>query len=111
MCPVVTYMVIALVAGFIGGNIADAPKRLGKVSHYFSDDREATDLWRTTAIAGYGQMHYYDATAFKPDGQLSNKVVFQINKSEGEMTASSQGLERVARVTSLYVAAGGRWIN
>jgi len=106
MRPVVTYIVIALVAGFVGGNINDAPKMLGKVSHYFSDDREPMDFWSTPAIAGYGKMHYYDATAFKPDGQLSNKVVFQINKSEGEMMAPNLGLERVARVTNLYVAAG-----
>ncbi|HCW98993.1 MAG TPA: sulfur reduction protein DsrE, partial [Pantoea sp.] len=37
---------------------------------------------------------------------LSNKIVFQITRSDGEMTDVNLGLERVARVVNLYVASG-----
>lgn len=102
----VTYILVAAVAGFIGGNITDAPALVEKVSNHFSDKTEPVNFWSTPAIPGYGKIHYVDTAAFKPRADLSNKVVFQINKSEGEMTSPNRGLERVARVTNLYVAAG-----
>ena len=69
---------------------------------------EPADFWSTPAIEGYGKIHYVDTPAFKPGttAGLSNKIVFQINRSEGDIRKPNLGLERVARVTNLYYAAG-----
>lgn len=99
---------IAIIAGFVGGNITQAPALANKISDRFTDKTDPANFWSMPAIPGYGKIHYVDTAAFKPGGDLSNKVVFQINRSEGEMTNPNPGLERVARVTNLDVAAGYR---
>lgn len=103
------YIVVAAVAGFIGGNVLQLPELMDKVSGRFADNKsEPADFWSTPAIEGFGKIHYVDTPAFKPgsvDG-LSNKIVFQINRSEGDIHKPNLGLERVARVTNLYYAAG-----
>ncbi|MBP2167835.1 intracellular sulfur oxidation DsrE/DsrF family protein [Erwinia toletana] len=106
MRPVISYILIAAIAGFVGGNITEFPKVADKISQRFADNPEPADFWTTPAIPGYGKIHYVDNAAFKPGDDLSNKIVFQINRSEGEMISPNLGLERVARVTNLYVAAG-----
>lgn len=104
-----SYIVIAAVAGFIGGNVLQAPALFEKVSDHFSDKKsEPADFWSTPAIEGYGKIHYVDTPAYKPGSVagLSNKIVFQINRNEGDIKQTNLGLERVARVTNLYYAAG-----
>lgn len=102
-------IVVAAVAGFIGGNVLQLPELVDKFSGKFADNKaEPANFWITPAIEGFGKIHYVDAPAYKPgtvEG-LSNKVVFQINRSEGDIHQPNLGLERVARVTNLYYAAG-----
>ena len=103
------FIVVAAVAGFIGGNILQLPELFGKVSGKMADNKtQPADFWSTPAIEGYGKIHYVDTPAFKPGTTpgLSNKIVFQINRSEGDIRQPNLGLERVARVTNLYYAAG-----
>lgn len=103
------YIVVAAVAGFIGGNVLQLPELYEKVSgKVASAPAQPADFWSTPAIEGYGKIHYVDAPAFKPGtvAGLSNKIVFQINRSEGDIRQPNLGLERVARVTNLYYAAG-----
>ncbi len=102
-------VVMAAVAGFIGGNVLQLPELFDKVSGKMADNKsEPADFWSTPAIEGYGKIHYVDTPAFKPGttAGLSNKIVFQINRSEGDIRKPNLGLERVARVTNLYYAAG-----
>ncbi|WP_130830992.1 DsrE family protein [[Erwinia] mediterraneensis] len=103
------YIVVAAVAGFIGGNVLELPEMINKVSGKFSEQpSEPADFWSTPAIEGYGKIHFVDTPAFNPGMTpgLSNKIVFQINRSEGDIRQPNLGLERVARVTNLYYAAG-----
>ncbi|MFV9668644.1 DsrE family protein [Pantoea sp. ARC607] len=102
-------VVMAAVAGFIGGNVLQLPALFDKVSGKVADNKaEPADFWSTPAIEGYGKIHYVDTPAFKPGttAGLSNKIVFQINHNEGDIRKPNLGLERVARVTNLYYAAG-----
>ncbi|MGL3999889.1 DsrE family protein [Pantoea eucalypti] len=102
-------VVMAAVAGFIGGNVLQLPELYDKVSGKMADNKsESADFWSTPAIEGYGKIHYVDTPAFKPGttAGLSNKIVFQINRNEGDIRKPNLGLERVARVTNLYYAAG-----
>ncbi|MDE1188986.1 MAG: DsrE family protein [Pantoea sp.] len=104
-----TYIVVAALAGFIGGNVLQLPDLVGKVSDKFADKKtEPADFWSTPAIDGYGKIHFVNTPAFNPGSTpgLSNKIVFQINRSEGDIRQPNLGLERVARVTNLYYAAG-----
>ncbi|WP_416411926.1 DsrE family protein [Pantoea sp. App145] len=104
-----TYIVVAALAGFIGGNVLQLPDLVGKVSDKFADKKtEPVDFWSTPAIDGYGKIHFVNTPAFNPGSTpgLSNKIVFQINRSEGDIRQPNLGLERVARVTNLYYAAG-----
>ncbi|MCP1205330.1 DsrE family protein [Pantoea sp. B550] len=102
-------VVMAAVAGFIGGNVLQLPELFDKVSGKMADNKsEPADFWSTPAIDGYGKIHYVDTPAFKPGttAGLSNKIVFQINHNDGDIRKPNLGLERVARVTNLYYAAG-----
>lgn len=102
-------VVMAAVAGFIGGNVLQLPELYDKVRGKMADNKsEPADFWSTPAIEGYGKIHYVDTPAFKPGttAGLSNKIVFQINRNEGDIRKPNLGLERVARVTNLYYAAG-----
>ena len=102
-------VVMAAVAGFIGGNVLQLPELFDKVSGKMADNKsEPADFWSTPAIEGYGKIHYVDTPAFKPGttAGLSNKIVFQINHNDGDIRKPNLGLERVARVTNLYYAAG-----
>lgn len=102
-------VVMAAVAGFIGGNVLQLPELFDKVSGKMADNKsEPADFWSTPAIEGYGKIHYVDTPAFKPGTTtgLSNKIVFQINHNDGDIRKPNLGLERVARVTNLYYAAG-----
>lgn len=103
------YIVVAAIAGFIGGNVLQLPELYEKVSGKFADNSaQPADFWSTPAIEGFGKIHYVDTPAFKPGTVpgLSNKIVFQINRNEGDIRQPNLGLERVARVTNLYYAAG-----
>ncbi|WP_442797744.1 DsrE family protein [Pantoea vagans] len=102
-------VVMAAVAGFIGGNVLQLPELFDKVSGKMADNKsEPADFWSTPAIEGYGKIHYVDTPAFKPGttAGLSNKIVFQINHNDGDIRKPNLGLERVARVTNFYYAAG-----
>ncbi|WP_370420461.1 DsrE family protein [Pantoea vagans] len=102
-------VVMAAVAGFIGGNVLQLPELFDKVSGKMADNKsEPADFWSTPVIEGYGKIHYVDTPAFKPGttAGLSNKIVFQINHNDGDIRKPNLGLERVARVTNLYYAAG-----
>ncbi|AMG59421.1 DsrE family protein [Pantoea vagans] len=102
-------VVMAAVAGFIGGNVLQLPELFDKVSGKMADNKsEPADFWSTPAIEGYGKIHYVDTPAFKPGttAGVSNKIVFQINHNDGDIRKPNLGLERVARVTNLYYAAG-----
>ncbi|AUX94367.1 DsrE family protein [Mixta gaviniae] len=104
----VSYIVVAALAGFIGGNVLQAPQLYDKVTNHLSNKTEPADFWSTPAIEGYGKIHYVDTPAYNPrnDPSLSNKIVFQLNKNDGDIKDPHLGLERVARVVNLYYAAG-----
>jgi intracellular sulfur oxidation DsrE/DsrF family protein len=104
-----SYIVIAALAGFVGGNVLQLPDLVDKVSDKFADKKsEPADFWSTPAIAGYGKIHFVNTPDYNPATTpgLSNKIVFQINRNEGDVRQPNLGLERVARVTNLYYAAG-----
>lgn len=104
-----TYIVVAALAGFVGGNVLQIPDMVNKFSNKFAGKKsDPADFWSTPAIAGYGKIHFVDTPAYNPASTpgLSNKIVFQINRSEGDIRQPNLGLERVARVTNLYYAAG-----
>ncbi len=104
-----SYIVIAALAGFVGGNVLQLPELVDKVSGKFADQKsEPADFWSTPAIEGYGKIHFVNSPDYNPANTpgLSNKIVFQINRSEGDILKPNLGLERVARVTNLYYAAG-----
>ncbi|MXP49924.1 sulfur reduction protein DsrE [Pantoea sp. Eser] len=104
MRSAVSCVLIAIAVGAVvtqSGNIYDKVTR-----HFSSEPQEPEGFWSTPAIEGYGKIHYEADAAFKPVAGLSNKIVFQITRSDGEMTAPNLGLERVARVANLYIASG-----
>ncbi len=104
-----SFIVIAALAGFVGGNLLQLPELVDKVGGRFAEKKsEPADFWSTPAIAGYGKIHYVNTPDYNPANTpgLSNKIVFQINRSEGDIHQPNLGLERVARVTNLYYAAG-----
>ncbi|MBP2167836.1 intracellular sulfur oxidation DsrE/DsrF family protein [Erwinia toletana] len=107
MRSVVSCLFIAVVAGSVGAAVSQAPILYDKVStHFATVAADPEGFWSTPAIAGYGKIHYENDVQFKPDASMSNKIVFQITKSEGSMKEANLGLERVARVVNLYVASG-----
>ena len=107
MRPVVSYILIAVVAGLVGASFSKAPELVDKVSQHFgSQPGEPEGFWTTPAIDGYGKIHYESDAAYKPASGDSNKVVFQITKAENGPKVPNLGLERVARVVNLYIAAG-----
>ncbi len=98
---------IAVVGGVVGVGLTKSPEIIDKVTaHFNSAGEEAAGFWSTPAINGYGKIHYESDAQFQPTVGLSNKIVFQITRSEGGMKIPNLGLERVARVVNLYVAAG-----
>ncbi|MDZ7277705.1 DsrE family protein [Pantoea eucrina] len=105
----VSYVVIAALAGFVGGNLLQLPEWSAKISDKFAEKKtEPADFWSTPAIEGYGKIHFVNVPDYNPASTpgLSNKIVFQINRNEGDIHKPNLGLERVARVTNLYYAAG-----
>lgn len=105
---VVSYLLLAVFAGFVGASFSQAPAIYNKVTHHFAAVPVDPDgFWSTPAIEGYGKIHYEkDTGAFRPTPGLSNKIVIQITRSDGEMTNANLGLERTARMVNLYVASG-----
>ncbi len=107
MRSVVSYALIAIVGGFVGASVSKSDDLYQRVVNHFSSPPADPDgFWTTPAVDGYGKIHYDADTAFKPVVGLSNKVVFQITKSEGDIKRPNLGLERVARVVNLYIASG-----
>ena len=61
------YIVVAAIAGFIGGNVLQLPELYDKVSGKFAGNTtQPADFWSTPAIEGFGKIHYVDTPAFKP---------------------------------------------
>ena len=107
MRSVVSYALIAIIGGVVGAAVTQSGEIYDKVTrHFATEPQEAPGFWSTPAIEGYGKIHYEPDAAFKPVAGLSNKIVFQITRSDGAMTAPNLGLERVARVVNLYIASG-----
>ncbi|WP_034916331.1 DsrE family protein [Erwinia sp. 9145] len=108
MRPVVTYVLIAVVAGFIGASFTQAPEVVAKISNHLGSqpEEEPKEFWTTPAIEGYGKAHYEADAAYKPAVGDSNKIVFQVTRAENSPKDPNLGLERVARVVNLYVASG-----
>lgn len=107
MRPVVSYLLIAVVAGFVGASFSQASDIATKISERFANKvSDPEGFWSTPAIEGYGEMHYEPNVAYKPAIGDSNKIVFQITKAENSPKDPNLGLERVARVVNLYVASG-----
>ncbi|CAX60880.1 MULTISPECIES: DsrE family protein [Erwinia] len=107
MRPVVSYLVIAVVAGFVGASFSKAPDIADKISARFGTPAaDPAGFWSTPTIEGYGKIHYESDVAYKPAVGESNKIVFQITKAENGPNDPNLGLERVARVVNLYVASG-----
>ena len=107
MRSVVSYALIAIIGGVVGAAVTQSGDIYDKVTrHFATEPQEAPGFWSTPAIEGYGKIHYEPDAAFKPVAGLSNKIVFQINHNDGDIRKPNLGLERVARVTNLYYAAG-----
>lgn len=107
MRSVVSYALIAIVDGAVGAMVSKSDDLYQRVvSHFSSDPVDPVGFWSTPAVQGYGKIHYESDAAYKPVVGLSNKLVFQITKSEGDMKRPNPGLERVARVVNLYIASG-----
>ena len=107
MRSVVSFALIAIVGGFVGAAVSKSDDLYQRVaSHFSTSPADAEGFWTTPAVEGYGKIHYDADTAFKPVAGLSNKVVFQITRSEGDIKRPNLGLERVARVVNLYIASG-----
>ena len=90
-----SYIVIAALAGFVGGNVLQLPELVDKVSGKFADQKtEPADFWSTPAIAGYGKIHFVNTPDYNPANTpgLSNKIVFQINRSEGISISQTSAL-------------------
>ncbi|MBV4367997.1 DsrE family protein [Erwinia sp. BNK-24-b] len=107
MRPVVSYVLVAVIAGFVGASFTAAPAIADKVSQHFgSEPTDPEGFWSTPAIDGYGKIHYEADAAYKPAQGDSNKIVFQITKAENGPNDPNLGLQRVARVVNLYIASG-----
>lgn len=107
MRSVISYALIAIIGGVVGAGVTQSGNIYDKVvRHFTAEPSDPADFWSTPAVAGYGKIHYEADAAFKPVAGLSNKIVFQITRSDGAMTDPNLGLERVARVVNLYVASG-----
>ncbi|WP_455814009.1 DsrE family protein [Pseudomonas graminis] len=106
MRSVVSYVLIAAVAGFVGASFTKAPELIDKISNRVAPVSDPEGFWSTPAIEGYGKMHYEPDVAYKPNVNDSNKIVFQITRAENAPQYPNLGLERVARVVNLYVASG-----
>lgn len=106
MRSVVSYVLIAAVAGFVGASFTKAPELFDKISNRVAPVSDPEGFWSTPAIEGYGKMHYESDVAYKPNINDSNKIVFQITRAENAPQEPNLGLERVARVVNLYVASG-----
>ncbi|MEN4769447.1 DsrE family protein [Duffyella gerundensis] len=107
MRAVVSYALIAIIGGAVGAGITKSGDIYDKIAtHLSSPPSDPEGFWTTPAVPGYGKIHYENDAAYKPVPGLSNKIVFQITRSDGAMTDPNLGLERVARVVNLYIAAG-----
>ncbi|RPE02250.1 sulfur reduction protein DsrE [Candidatus Pantoea deserta] len=107
MRSAVSYALIAILGGAVGAGVTQSGMLYQKVVNHFSaKPSDPEGFWSTPAVDGYGKIHYESDAAFKPVAGLSNKIVFQITRSDGAMTDVNLGLERVARVVNLYVASG-----
>ena len=85
MRSAVSYALIAIVGGFVGATVSKSDDIYQRVvSHFSAEPTDPEGFWSTPAVEGYGKIHYEPDAAFKPVVGLSNKVVFQINKSEGD---------------------------
>lgn len=82
MRPVVSYVLIAAVAGFVGASFSKAPELIDKIASRADPASDPAGFWSTPAIEGYGKMHYEPNVAYKPNVNDSNKIVFQITKAE-----------------------------
>jgi len=107
MRSAVSYALIAIIGGAVGAGVTQSGALYQKVvNHFAAKPSDPEGFWSTPAVDGYGKIHYEPDAAFKPVAGLSNKIVFQITRSDGAMTDVNLGLERVARVVNLYVASG-----
>lgn len=107
MRSAVSYALIAIIGGAVGAGVTQSGALYQKVvNHFTAKPSDPDGFWSTPAVDGYGKIHYEPDAAFKPVAGLSNKIVFQITRSDGAMTDVNLGLERVARVVNLYVASG-----
>ncbi|MEG3109702.1 MULTISPECIES: DsrE family protein [Pantoea] len=107
MRSAVSYALIAIIGGAIGAGVTQSGVIYEKVMrHFTAQPSDPEGFWSTPAVEGYGKIHYEADAAFKPVAGLSNKIVFQITRSDGAMTDPNLGLERVARVVNLYIASG-----
>lgn len=106
MRSVVSCVLIAAVAGFVGASVSKAPELYDKIAQRVDPVSDPAGFWSTPAIEGYGKIHYEPDVAYKPNVHDSNKIVFQITKAENGPNDPNLGLERVARVVNLYVASG-----
>jgi len=107
MRSVVSYALIAIVGGFVGAVASKSDDLYQRVvNHFSSPPTDPEGFWSTPGINGYGKIHYEPDAAFKPVVGLSNKIVFQLTKNEGDIARPNLGLERVARVVNLYIASG-----
>ncbi len=107
MRSAVSYVLIAILGGAVGAAVIKGDDLYQRVASHFTTEPAYPDgFWSTPAVNGYGKIHYEADAAFKPVSGLSNKVVFQLTKSEGDIKRPNLGLERVARVVNLYIASG-----
>lgn len=68
---------------------------------------DATEVeWVTPTIQGYGRIHYDHNVEFQPDAAMQQKVVFAINKGQNDPKKPNDGLDHIARIVNLYIAAG-----
>ncbi len=106
MRSVISCVLIAVVAGFVGASFSKAPELIDKLANRVEPVSDPAGFWSTPAIQGYGKIHYEPEVAYRPNLNDSNKIVFQITKAENSPDDPNLGLERVARVVNLYVASG-----
>ncbi|MDO6404956.1 MAG: DsrE family protein [Pantoea sp.] len=107
MRTAVSWALIAIVGGFVGAVVSRSDDIYQRVMNHFSaPPADPEGFWSTPGIEGYGKIHYEADAAFKPVPGLSNKIVFQLTKNEGDIARPNLGLERVARVVNLYIASG-----
>lgn len=107
MRTAVSWALIAIVGGFVGAVVSRSDDIYQRImNHLSAPPDEPEGFWSTPGIEGYGKIHYEPNAAFKPVPGLSNKIVFQLTKNEGDIARPNLGLERVARVVNLYIASG-----